>query len=1577
MLLMQAQENDVVLDEEQLLFIAGEQANTFDDDVDEAPVQDLALNEENVFQADQCDAFDSDVDEAPTAQTMFMANLSSADPIFDEAGPSHDSDILSEYVKDNTMQVVQSNVSYVLNDALMMIINDMHEQSNREVHLDYLKHLKESVETLREIVEEAKIGKPLDNVLEMPAFTLNGCSKHMTGNRSWLRNFMKKFIGTVRFGNDHFGAIMGYEDYVIGDNGIFGIYYVEGLGHNLFFIGQFCDLDLEVTFKKHSFYVRNEDGVDLLKACKNKSWLWHRRLNRLNFGTSNDLARKDLVRGLPRLKFEKDHLCSACQLGKSKKYTHKPKSENTIMEVLHTLHIDLCGPIRVPSINGKKYILVIVDDYSRFTQVKFLRSKDETPEFVMNILYQKFVSITPQQNGVVERRNRTLAEATRTMTRSYFVDAWTNQFRARTKPSLEILIQLMFDEYLEPPSIERSVPPAHAVQVLVISVGTPSSITIDQDAPSTSHSPSFSEVQPPILHQGVAAGLIIEENPFAQAEDNPFVNVFDLEPSSKESSLRGVSSADSTQVIQPHIYLEKWSKDNPMDNVIGNPSRLRLSESSLKIHQQKHNHLPDGCQDCVPEWRAKKEVYVSQPEGFVDPNHPTHVYRLKKALYGLKQATRVMDTSDPVDIPMVDRSKLDEAPFGIPFDQTRALDKMAKGNVSTPTRTDDQLVPIKAHLSIGKSNLLMDLQKKQKNPIFLISLDILQNTNFFDADLLRIILGINPKDPAHPFVAPPARDLVIDFVNNLGYPEELQFVSKMYKYLEMATRNPRQPHAVTNEESVKKKKVPPTNKSKKPAPAKQTKPVKEKSTKPTLSMKASKGKVLKVRKGKRSHCFVDEEDEEPQPAPKPQIEDDEYNLQRGKGKAIAIDKQAAQSLLELQQPKKKSTTNQYIFQRWTSVTEKASTGPSAQPHDDTSINVVRDTPSPTDAETGANTKKSNSEGHTEILNVDEERGENVSNIMGLEERTVELDEGQAISDPSKTPESRPPPDEDQAGSKTLDKDMTLLSMKNVDDALTFGDQFLNDKPIEEEPGKANVEAEVESMVTIPIHQASSSAPLLSTPITDLTHPKPVSPPTQELVFTTTTATTSLLLPPPPLQQQSIIDHAIAAYVSTLVQICANFKKKNKVQDQTTQALSSWIFTLENHDLELSEFDMKEILHDQMFESGSYESQPKHTVLYEALEVSMDRENREKFVEATTKSCKRRSDDQDPLPPPSKDSDQNKKKMHDSDASASKQSQAQTMYQRKKGREHLNRTGPFFRMTYLTLQTTGPEENKLILKTRDMGSFIKWYYKQIGKSKLSKIEECQLLLTDQIDLVNPEGNRVVPHVSKSLPLGGPPSQELNHTIIALVSKVGSPTSINDYRFTSCRRISNNILITHELMHNYHLDHGPPRCAFKIMKCVSSTSYSVSINEVLYGFFKVKGRLRQGNRMSPYLFTLLMEVLTLMLHRLSLDCMDKEFFMASVWDNIPPRGTNVDWHDVVWFSCRIPRHAFNLWLCPLCGTSRTLMTTFSSLVFSLCRDFGVQGGFSMMLVVYDSRLECHSRAVLFFPSLGFFPSGFPGK
>ncbi|GJX87743.1 retrovirus-related pol polyprotein from transposon TNT 1-94 [Tanacetum coccineum] len=237
----------------------------------------------------------------------------------------------------------------------------------------------------------------------------SGCLKHMTGNRLKLKNFVEKFIGPVRFRNDHFGAIMGYGDYVIGDSlpseSILALFvYINGA-------------DLLKGSRRTNFYTISIDDMMksspiclLSKASKSKSWLWHRRLNHLNFGTINDLARKHLVRGLPRLKFEKDHLCSTCQLGKSKKFSHKPKSENKNMEVLHTLHMDLCGPMRVQSINGKKYGYIRTDNGMEF--VNQVMSKYYKG---VGIFHQKSVPRTPQQNDVVERKNRTLVEAARTM----------------------------------------------------------------------------------------------------------------------------------------------------------------------------------------------------------------------------------------------------------------------------------------------------------------------------------------------------------------------------------------------------------------------------------------------------------------------------------------------------------------------------------------------------------------------------------------------------------------------------------------------------------------------------------------------------------------------------------------------------------------------------------------------------------------------------------------------------------------------------------------------------------------------------------------------------------------------------------------------------------------------------------------------------------------------------------------------------------------------------------------------------------------------------------------------------------
>ncbi|GJU05123.1 retrovirus-related pol polyprotein from transposon TNT 1-94 [Tanacetum coccineum] len=227
------------------------------------------------------------------------------------------------------------------------------------------------------------VSMPL-GLIEIILFTINfGCSKYMMGNLKLLTNFVEKFLGTVKFGNDQIAPILSYGDLVKGNITITWVYYVEGLNHNLFFIGQFCDADLEVAFRKSTCYVHDLKGNDLLtgshstdlysitlqntstpnpiflmaKATSSQTWLWHRRLSHLNFDTINLLSKNDIVTSLPKLRFVKDQLCSSCELGKAKRKYFHTKITLSSKRWLQLLHMDLCDPMRVESINGKKYVL--------------------------------------------------------------------------------------------------------------------------------------------------------------------------------------------------------------------------------------------------------------------------------------------------------------------------------------------------------------------------------------------------------------------------------------------------------------------------------------------------------------------------------------------------------------------------------------------------------------------------------------------------------------------------------------------------------------------------------------------------------------------------------------------------------------------------------------------------------------------------------------------------------------------------------------------------------------------------------------------------------------------------------------------------------------------------------------------------------------------------------------------------------------------------------------------------------------------------------------------------------------------
>ncbi|GKF61995.1 retrovirus-related pol polyprotein from transposon TNT 1-94 [Tanacetum coccineum] len=144
-----------------------------------------------------------------------------------------------------------------------------------------------------------------------------------------------------------------------------------------------CGTDLSITLQETS----TPNLICLMaKATSSQAWLWHRRLSHLNFDTINLRSKNNIMTGLLKLTFVKDHMCSSCELGKAKRKYFHTKTTPSLKRRLQLLHMDLYGPMLVESINGKKYVLVIVDDYSRYTWTHFLRSKDETPEVLIEFL---------------------------------------------------------------------------------------------------------------------------------------------------------------------------------------------------------------------------------------------------------------------------------------------------------------------------------------------------------------------------------------------------------------------------------------------------------------------------------------------------------------------------------------------------------------------------------------------------------------------------------------------------------------------------------------------------------------------------------------------------------------------------------------------------------------------------------------------------------------------------------------------------------------------------------------------------------------------------------------------------------------------------------------------------------------------------------------------------------------------------------------------------------------------------------------------------------------------------------------
>nr|GEX40548.1 retrovirus-related Pol polyprotein from transposon TNT 1-94 [Tanacetum cinerariifolium] len=481
------------------------------------------------------------------------------------------------------------------------------------------------------------------------------------------------------------------------------VYFVEGLDHNLLSVGQFCDADLEVAFRRNTCFIRDLDGVDLLignrstnlytinlydiastspiclmaRVSPTKSWLWHQRLSYLNFDTINDLFKNDLISGLSKFKYAKEHLCPSCEQGKSKRSSYPPKPVPNSKQRLHLLHMDLCGPMRVTSIN----------EY--FDSV--------------GITHETSATKTPQQNVVVERRNRTLVKDARTMLifshTSLFL--WVESIATACYTQNHSIIHRHFNK--TPYELIQGSKPDISYLYVFGALCYPKNDREDIDKLGAKAMAFEQNSSRPSL-QSMTAGQICSEleltytpstiTPQRTIERNldilfepfhneylggrpsvvprnvlvaPNVDVTSQQHAKKQKNLTPSPTASAADNVPNAIILKPKTVKEALTDLAWIESMqeelhqfIRLDEEGIDFEESfapvvwmeaikillvyaAHKGFTVYQMDVKTAFLVgslKEDVYVCQPEDFIDVDYPSHVYKLKKALYGLKQALR-------------------------------------------------------------------------------------------------------------------------------------------------------------------------------------------------------------------------------------------------------------------------------------------------------------------------------------------------------------------------------------------------------------------------------------------------------------------------------------------------------------------------------------------------------------------------------------------------------------------------------------------------------------------------------------------------------------------------------------------------------------------------------------------------------------------------------------------------------------------------------------------------------------------------------------------------------------------------